>query len=176
MCAVAQPGTATSQVNFGSGQGVVARRGLFELLSGAQRVTLVSAPAGSGKTVPLRSWIAEADMVGRTGWVSVGRGERDFQAFWLAVLDSLRGTQAGSELIRELMAAPGLEARIIVERLAEDLSSLEAPLWLVIDDLHELRADEAIHQAAARGQLELLCTSTDGSPPATSSCPGFLPT
>jgi LuxR family maltose regulon positive regulatory protein len=85
-------------------------------------------------------------MAQRTGWVSVGRGERDPQGFWLAVLDSLRGTHAGSELVRELTAAPGLGARTIVDRLAEDLSSLEAPLWLVIDDLHELEADDAIEQ------------------------------
>jgi LuxR family transcriptional regulator, maltose regulon positive regulatory protein len=146
VCAVAQPGTATSQVDFGSRQGVVARRRLFDLLSAAQRVTLVSAPAGSGKTVLLRSWIAEAGMVERTGWVSVGRGERDPQAFWLALLDALRGTHAGSELVREVTAAPGLEARTIVEGLAEDLSSLEAPLWLVIDDLHELEAKDAIER------------------------------
>jgi LuxR family maltose regulon positive regulatory protein len=143
---VAKPGTATGKVDFGIRQGVVARRSLFDLLTAAQRVTIVSAPAGSGKTVLLRSWIAEAGMEERTGWVSVGRGERDPQAFWLAVLDSLRGTQAGSELVRELTAAPGLEAPTIVQRLAEDLSSLEAPLWLVIDDLHELEADDAIER------------------------------
>jgi len=146
VCAVAQPGTATSQADSGSRQGLVARRRLFDLLSAAQRITIVSAPAGSGKTVLLRSWIAEAGMAQRTGWVSVGRGERDPQGFWLAVLDSLRGTHAGSELVRELTAAPGLGARTIVDRLAEDLSSLEAPLWLVIDDLHELEADDAIEQ------------------------------
>jgi LuxR family transcriptional regulator, maltose regulon positive regulatory protein len=146
VCAVAQPGTATSQVDAGSRQGVVARRNLFGLLSAARRVTVVSAPAGSGKSVLLRSWIAEAGLVERTGWVSVGRGERDPQAFWLAVLDSLRGTRAGSELVRELTAAPGLAAGTIVERLTEDLSSLEAQLWLVIDDLHELEADDAIER------------------------------
>jgi hypothetical protein len=40
--------------------GVVLRRELFERLSGAGRVTEVSAPAGSGKTYLLRSWIREA--------------------------------------------------------------------------------------------------------------------
>src|SRR4051794_11765665 len=36
----------------------VARRDLFDLLRRAGRVTSVSAPAGSGKTSLLRSWIA----------------------------------------------------------------------------------------------------------------------
>ena len=33
-----------------------------------------------------------------------------------------------------------------MRRLLEDLGSLDEPLWLVIDDLHELQADEAVHQ------------------------------
>jgi LuxR family maltose regulon positive regulatory protein len=50
---------------------VVSRLGLFGRL-GAARVTVVSAPAGSGKTVLLRSWIAEADLEDRAAWVPVG--------------------------------------------------------------------------------------------------------
>jgi LuxR family transcriptional regulator, maltose regulon positive regulatory protein len=53
-------------------------------------VTVVSAPAGSGKTVLLRSWIAEAGLAGRAAWVAAGRGERDPQRFWLSVLGALR--------------------------------------------------------------------------------------
>jgi LuxR family transcriptional regulator, maltose regulon positive regulatory protein len=41
---------------------VVSRPGLFALLDEAGRVTEVSAPAGSGKTLLLASWIAEADL------------------------------------------------------------------------------------------------------------------
>ena len=41
---------------------VVPRPGLWERLAGAARVTVVSAPAGSGKTVLLRSWISEAGL------------------------------------------------------------------------------------------------------------------
>ncbi len=45
--------------------GVVARPGLFTQLTQAQRVVQVSAPPGSGKTVLLRSWIAESGLAGR---------------------------------------------------------------------------------------------------------------
>ena len=37
--------------------GIVSRRGLVARLTGAGRVTVVSAPAGSGKTFLLRSWV-----------------------------------------------------------------------------------------------------------------------
>ena len=129
---------------------MVSRPGLFERLERSARVTVVSAPAGSGKTVLLRSWIGEAGLAGRAAWVAVEREERDPQRLWLAVLGALRATVPGSALVRELTAAPDLDGWTITERLLTDLAPLEERLWLVIDDLHELAADEAMRQ------LELL--------------------
>ena len=76
--------------------GIVSRRALFERLAGAGRVTQVSAPAGSGKTFLLRSWIGAAGLAESTAWVSVQREERDPQRFWVSVLSALRQTAAGS--------------------------------------------------------------------------------
>ena len=112
-------------------------------------MTEVSAPAGSGKTFLLRSWIHEAALADSAAWLSVGRERRDPQGFWLSVLDALRETAAGSALVRELTPAPDLDTWAIVEQLMEELGSLSTPLWLVIDDVHELRGD-------ALRQLELL--------------------
>src|SRR6266571_1108995 len=64
--------------------GVVSRTGLFERLGASARVTVISAPPGSGKSVLLRSWIGEAGLMGSAGWVSVGRDDRDPQRFSLA--------------------------------------------------------------------------------------------
>jgi LuxR family maltose regulon positive regulatory protein len=129
---------------------VVSRPGLWERLGASARVTVVSAPPGSGKTVLLRSWIGQAGLAARAAWVPVGRDERDPQRFWLSVLEALRRTSAGSALVRELTAAPDLDGWTLVERLLKDLAPLAEPLWLVIDDLHELGSDQA------RRQLELL--------------------
>src|SRR5439155_25525183 len=72
---------------------VVARKALFETLSAAERaggVTLVSAPAGSGKTILLRSWLDGSGLRDRAAWVSVDRGEQDAQRFWLSLIEQLR--------------------------------------------------------------------------------------
>src|SRR5262245_17275381 len=132
------------------GGGVVPRTGLWERLGGSARVTLVSAPPGSGKSVLLRSWIGQAGLAERAAWVPVGRDERDPQRFWLAVLGALRQTAPGSQLVRELTPAPDLDGWAMVERLLKDLAPLDQRLWLVLDDVHELGADQA------RRQLELL--------------------
>ena len=131
-------------------EAVVPRPALWERLGGAARVTVVSAPAGSGKTVLLRSWISEAHLAERAAWVPVGRDERDPQRFWLAVLGALRRTGPGSQLVRELTPAPDLDGWAMIERLLTDLAPLDERLWLILDDLHELGADQAPRQ------LELL--------------------
>jgi LuxR family transcriptional regulator, maltose regulon positive regulatory protein len=125
---------------------VVPRLELYGRLSGAARVTQVSAAAGSGKTVLLRSWIDHAGLATRAAWVLLDQDERDPQRFWLSVLHALRRTSAVGPLVRELTAAPDLDGWTIVERLIEDLAPLQERIWLVIDDLDELRSDEALRQ------------------------------
>ena len=71
------------------------------------------------------------------------------QRFWLSVLQALRQTGPGSGLVRPVSAAPDLDGWALVEGLLDDLAPLEEPLWLVIDDVHELGPD-------ALRQLELL--------------------
>jgi len=112
--------------------GVVSRPRLLGRLGAQARVSVVSAPAGSGKTVLLRSWISWAGLAGQAAWVAAGRGERDPLRFWLSVLAALRQTAAGSVLV-----------------------PLDDRVWRVVDDVHELGTD-------ALRQLELLIMRPPG--------------
>ncbi|MGH3188250.1 MAG: LuxR C-terminal-related transcriptional regulator [Streptosporangiaceae bacterium] len=113
-------------------------------------MTVLSAPAGSGKTLLLRSWIAEAGLAERAAWVLVHGEDRDPRQFLISLVDALRDTTPGSKLVRPLTATPDLDGWAIVEWLLQDLHSLPERVWLVIDDLHELRSAHALRQ------LELL--------------------
>jgi LuxR family transcriptional regulator, maltose regulon positive regulatory protein len=146
MSVVADTTAATEYAGSGVEPWLIPRPVLFELLDTAERVVLVSAPAGSGKTFLLRSWIAAEGLGDRVAWVSVGREEHDWQAVLLSVLDALRATRIGSGRIRELAAAPDTDGETAARRLLEDLSSLDERLWLVIDDLHELQSEEALRK------------------------------
>jgi LuxR family transcriptional regulator, maltose regulon positive regulatory protein len=123
---------------------------LWQQLDRSARVTVICAPAGSGKTMLVGSWIGQASLADESAFVPVMRDERDPRRFWLSVLSALRATASGSSLIRELTPSPDLNGWAIVERLLADLASLRHRLWLVLDDLHELRSEEACRQ------LELL--------------------
>ena len=139
-------------------RGLVPRRLLFDRLSavGPGQVVLVCGPAGSGKTVLVRVWVESEGPPGRVAWVSVERDERDAQRFWLSVIDELAGVIGEDELVERVAALPAFEGQAVVERLLSDLHSLEQPVVLVIDDLHELRSADALRW------LELFVT---GLPP-----------
>jgi LuxR family transcriptional regulator, maltose regulon positive regulatory protein len=126
--------------------GLVARRRLFDRLSaaGPGEVILACAPAGSGKTVLVRSWVEFEGLADRVAWVSVERGEHDAQRFWLSVVDALAGAVGQDELVVRVGATPTFGGEAVVERLLSDLHTLELPVVLVIDDLHELRSAEAL--------------------------------
>jgi LuxR family transcriptional regulator, maltose regulon positive regulatory protein len=130
--------------------GIISRPGLFERLGRAARVSQISAPAGSGKTFLVRSWLFESGLADSAAWATMPGGGHDPQQFWISILDALRDTIPGSKLVRPLTGAPDLDGWAVVERLLEDLEPLEDPLWLAIDDLHELRSAETL------AQLELL--------------------
>src|SRR6478609_4885981 len=114
----------------------VPRTALFERLSAgfADGVTLVSAPAGSGKTVLLRSWIEATRLGSRTAWVSVDRDERDAQRFWLSVVEALRGAAGMEGPIEDVGPAPGFDGEAVVQRIIAGARSLHETVLLVIDD------------------------------------------
>jgi LuxR family maltose regulon positive regulatory protein len=100
--------------------------------STAAKVTLVSAPAGSGKSSLLRQWAGDVADHRRIASLSVSRGERDPQRFWLALLKAIGAP--------DIAATPTFDADAIVDRV---LDTLDGPAVLVIDDLHELESPEA---------------------------------
>jgi LuxR family maltose regulon positive regulatory protein len=127
--------------------GLVERPRLFAMLDRGARVTVLSAPAGSGKTMLLASWLRCADLPGPVAWIGVERDERDPVRFWHAVLDELRRTgavPAGHPLATLAPAPLGAADDDFVWQLLDGLRSLPCPVTLVVDDLHHLRSEVAL--------------------------------
>lgn len=112
----------------------------------AGKLTLISAPAGFGKTTALVAWIRDR----RVAWLSLDEHDNDpvlFLSYLVAALqrvESHLGETALSLLQEPDPPAPAL----ILTSLINELAQQPAPLVLVLEDYHTIHHQE-IHQSLA---------------------------
>jgi LuxR family maltose regulon positive regulatory protein len=125
--------------------GLIDRHDLVAALDQAaeKRVTIISAPAGSGKTSLLHAWADRPRQGRRIAFLSVKPGQHDAQLFWLALLGAVRAATGGAE---PSPAAPGFNGQAMVDRVLSELAAPGEPFVLIIDDLHELSSAQATDQ------------------------------
>ncbi len=124
--------------------GLIARPRLFAVLDrldGAE-LTLVSAPAGSGKTVVVSSWLQQRPDLS-TAWVTVERRDDDSIRLWTAVsmaVDRLRPGIARPALA--VLRTPRSEIDTAIDELLNGLAGYAGRVVIVLDDLHHVTDDE----------------------------------
>jgi LuxR family maltose regulon positive regulatory protein len=112
----------------------------------ARKVTIISAPAGSGKTCLLRAWADRPGQPHRLAVMQVQRDQHDAQQFWLALLSAVRQACAPTSRAEPPAATPDFNAPAMVDRVLSELADARGDITLVIDDLHELNSPEALSQ------------------------------
>ncbi len=101
------------------------------------RLTLLSAPAGFGKTTLIREWIDATDR--RVAWLSVDEGDNDvahFLRYLVASLGQVDDQLVGAPLPSTFSPSP----RELLVSLINGLAATERNLLLVIDDYHLIRS------------------------------------
>jgi LuxR family transcriptional regulator, maltose regulon positive regulatory protein len=112
----------------------------------AGKVTIISAPAGSGKTSLLRAWADRPGQPHRLAVVQVQRDQQDAQQFWLALLSAVRDASGTTSGVEPPAATPDFNGQAMVDRVLSELADASDGITLVIDDLHELNSPEAFAQ------------------------------
>src|SRR3989440_2383352 len=111
----------------------------------AKKVTIISAPAGSGKTSLLRAWADRPGRPHRLAVVQVQRDQRDAQQFWLALLGAVRQA-SGTTRDQPPTGTPDWDGGAMVDGVLSELADARGDITLVIDDRHELNSPDALSQ------------------------------
>lgn len=134
----------------------VARPRLHETLDlGIEgRVTLISAPAGFGKSTLLGAWLTDVSAreqgTHAAAWLSLDSGDNDPASFWKYVIAALRTVVDGvGEEALEALDAPGSPApHSLLTGLLNDLAGLEQEMVLVLDDYHLIESQQ-VHEGVS---------------------------
>jgi LuxR family maltose regulon positive regulatory protein len=129
-------------------RGLLDRDDLLHMLDRAvtKRVTVISAPPGSGKTSLLRAWVDRSDSFRRVAFVSVERDPQNARRFWCAVLDAIRSPAGSIDPETHSAAIAALDGDQVVDRVLSEVAEQVEPVVLIIDDLHELKSPDALTQ------------------------------
>jgi LuxR family maltose regulon positive regulatory protein len=127
---------------------LVARPRLRDLATrrGHPALTLVSAPAGFGKTTLVADWYAGERT---TAWLSLDARDDDPEQFWRYVLAAL--ATVTPELVGDtapLLQSDRVPLQTVVTTLINDLETASQDIVLVLDDYHVITAPE-IHDSVS---------------------------
>lgn len=154
-----------------AGASLVQRDALLARLDDAlhARLTLISAPAGFGKTTLVSEWLSQdfrlpiADFGLReagnpqsairnpkSAWLTLDADDNDPIRFWRYIINACRAFENdfGHEALETLRAASQGDVRPALIVFLNELSQLDGPCVLVLDDLHMITSP-AIHEALA---------------------------
>jgi LuxR family maltose regulon positive regulatory protein len=120
---------------------------LNECLSASCKLTLISAPAGFGKTTLVSEWVADSQRP--VAWLSLDDGDNDPARFLIYLVSALRTISAniGAGVLRALQSPQPPPIELILTALLNEITTIPDHFVLVLDDYHVIGAkpvDEAL--------------------------------
>ncbi len=130
--------------------GVIRSRHLDQLQAGLieqRKLTLVSAPAGYGKTTLITSWLYSFTESTRNIWLSLEKSDNEparFLSYWATAWNRI--SDLPLENIQDLLDMPQLPPfQSILDEVINPLVHLKEPAILVLDDYHTI-TNSLIHE------------------------------
>jgi LuxR family maltose regulon positive regulatory protein len=127
---------------------LIERAPLIEILSAepSRKLTLLSAPAGWGKTTLLAQWVSGADDRRRRGWLSLDASGNDPARFWACAIAALGKASPGvAPRAFELIKMGADPRQVVLPTLLDELAAIDYQIALVLDDYH-LVENRAVHE------------------------------
>ena len=120
---------------------------LDEGLSEGSKLSLISAPAGFGKTTLVSEWLASGKRP--TAWLSLDEGDSDPTRFLIYLVSALQTIapklgEGAMEVLQASQSQPPTEAILIA--LLNEITTVPNPFLLVLDDYHVIDS-RAVDQA-----------------------------
>jgi LuxR family maltose regulon positive regulatory protein len=121
---------------------------LDESLRPGCRLTLLSAPAGYGKTTLVCEWIRRSHL--GAAWISLDEGDNDPSRFLSYLVLAVRSIHPGfGQAILDMLQVPHLQSSDApLTALLNAIVGIASPFLVVLDDYHFIH-EEGVHQAVA---------------------------
>ncbi len=109
------------------------------------KMTLVSAPAGFGKTTLVSEWVAGCERP--AAWLSLDEGDNDlrrFLAYFIAALNQGTGNEAtiGEGALSMLQSPQPPPTEVVLTSLINEIATIPDRIILVLDDYHIIEAEQ----------------------------------
>ncbi len=123
---------------------------LDEVMHPGQRLLLVSAPAGYGKTTLIAKWLHDHPQPTAATWISLDEGDNDHTRFLTYLIAALRTIQPGAgETALVMLQSPQLPAlEVALISLLNDIAAFPGSCLIVLDDYHVIKA-QPVHDAVS---------------------------
>ena len=129
-------------------QDIVPRARLIDQLNSGlhRKLSLVSAPAGFGKTTLVSSWIHQQERP--AAWISLDEDDNDLRVFLSYLIAALQIIEKniGNEILLTIQASQALQVPSLLTMIVNEIDALEKELILVLDDYHRI-TNRAVHDA-----------------------------
>jgi len=116
-------------------------------LTAGNKLTLISAPAGFGKTTLVSEWVATCGQP--VAWLSLDEGDNDLASFLIYLIASLRTIQndIGKGVLGALQSSQPLTTNnaILLAPLLNEISAIPDTFILVLDDYHLVDSEPIDH-------------------------------
>ncbi|MFO7635257.1 MAG: hypothetical protein R6W76_22115, partial [Caldilinea sp.] len=119
---------------------IIARQRLFALMAEMRPLTLVSAPAGYGKTVLVNTWLETLDLP--HAWLTLDASHNDPKLFVTYLLAAVRAVTPGVRTDMRVQSPTGASTPSLVAILLDEFDAIERPMLVVLDDYHAIASNE----------------------------------